>query len=79
MALCGGTAQNDNLTIHEDKARGVYVKGLTDVYVGGQAEVFAVMKAGAKSRVVSSTRKCLPKRFISHTWVTGARMVMTRD
>ncbi|RSH95610.1 hypothetical protein EHS25_000702 [Saitozyma podzolica] len=47
--------QNDNLSIHEDKARGVYVKGLTDVYVGSGDEVFRVMKAGGASRAVSST------------------------
>ncbi|KAL1411173.1 hypothetical protein Q8F55_002123 [Vanrija albida] len=46
---------NDNLSIHEDKTRGVYVKGLTDVYVGSEAEVFKVMKAGGSSRAVSST------------------------
>lgn len=48
-------AQNDNLSIHEDKTRGVYVKGLTDVYVGSEAEVFKVMKAGGASRATSST------------------------
>nr|XP_019013289.1 kinesin [Kwoniella pini CBS 10737]OCF52070.1 kinesin [Kwoniella pini CBS 10737] len=47
--------QNDNLSIHEDKARGVYVKNLTDVYVGSEAEVYKVMKAGGSSRAVSST------------------------
>lgn len=35
----------------------MHVKGLTDVYVGSQVEVFEVMKAGAKSRVVASTSK----------------------
>lgn len=48
-------AQNDNLSIHEDKARGVYVKGLTDVYVGSEADVYKVMRAGGSSRAVSST------------------------
>ncbi|KAG7571473.1 hypothetical protein FFLO_00656 [Filobasidium floriforme] len=47
---------NDNLSIHEEKNRGVYVKGLTDVYVGSEMEVFDVMKAGARSRVVASTQ-----------------------
>ncbi len=28
--------QNDNLQIHEEKNRVVYVKGLSDFYVGGQ-------------------------------------------
>ncbi|KAL7422147.1 hypothetical protein Q5752_002790 [Cryptotrichosporon argae] len=46
---------NDNLSIHEDKARGVYVKGLTEVYVGSEAEVYMVMKKGGASRAVSST------------------------
>lgn len=46
---------NDNLSIHEDKTRGVYVKGLTDVYVGTEAEVYAVMKAGGKARAISAT------------------------
>jgi kinesin family protein 5 len=50
-------AAEDNLTIHEDKARGVYVKGLTEVYVGSETEVYAVMKAGGASRAVSATRK----------------------
>lgn len=55
-------AANDNLSIHEDKARGVYIKGLTDVYVGSEAEVFNVMKAGGASRAVSSTSMLLRHR-----------------
>lgn len=51
------TAQNDNLSIHEDKARGVYVKGLTDVYVGSEMDVYKVMKAGGASRATSSTSR----------------------
>ncbi|WWC85238.1 uncharacterized protein L201_000100 [Kwoniella dendrophila CBS 6074] len=47
--------QNDNLSIHEDKARGVHVKNLTDVYVGSESEVYKVMKAGGSNRAVSST------------------------
>ncbi|KIR37533.1 kinesin [Cryptococcus deuterogattii 99/473] len=47
--------QNDNLSIHEDKQRGVYVKNLTDVYVGSEEDVYRVMKAGGASRAVSST------------------------
>ena len=50
-------AQNDNLSIHEDKTRGVYVKGLTDVYVGSETDVYKVMRAGGSSRAVSSTSK----------------------
>ncbi|ORX39658.1 putative kinesin [Kockovaella imperatae] len=47
--------QNDNLSIHEDKQRGVYVKNLTEVYVGSESEVYKVLKAGGASRATSST------------------------
>jgi kinesin family protein 5 len=33
------------------------VKGLTEVYVGSETEVYAVMKAGGASRAVSATRE----------------------
>lgn len=58
--------QNDNLSIHEDKQRGVYVKNLTDVYVGSEEDVYRVMKAGAASRAVSSTSKS--------NWLTSFRV-----
>jgi kinesin family protein 5 len=48
-------AQNDNLPIHEDKQRGVYVKGLLEVFVGSVEEVFEAMRRGQSSRVVAST------------------------
>lgn len=49
------TAQNDNLSVHEDKTRGVYVKNLSEYYVSSEEEVYKVMKAGGSSRAVSST------------------------
>ncbi|KAI9253013.1 kinesin heavy chain [Sporodiniella umbellata] len=45
----------DNLPIHEDKTHGVYVKGLLEVYVGSQDDVYEVMKNGSANRVVSAT------------------------
>ncbi|KAJ1656928.1 hypothetical protein IWQ61_003589 [Dispira simplex] len=47
--------QNDNLPIHEEKSRGVYVKGLCEVYVSSIEEVYQVMKQGGDSRVVAYT------------------------
>ncbi|KIS67718.1 Kinesin-1 motor protein [Mycosarcoma maydis] len=47
--------QNDNLQVHEEKNRGVYVKGLSDFYVGGQADVYEIMRQGGLARAVSST------------------------
>jgi kinesin family protein 5 len=46
---------NDNLPIHEDKMRGVYVRDLTESFVGSASEVFSIMQEGLKARAVSST------------------------
>ncbi|RHZ77651.1 hypothetical protein Glove_174g172 [Diversispora epigaea] len=47
--------QNDNLPIHEEKNRGVYVKGLLEVYVSSIQEVYEVMKRGGSARIVAYT------------------------
>ncbi|KAF8334309.1 kinesin heavy chain [Cantharellus anzutake] len=46
---------NDNLQIHEEKSKGVYVKGLSDYYVGSAKEVYEIMRQGASSRMVTAT------------------------
>ncbi|KAF0427432.1 kinesin heavy chain [Gigaspora margarita] len=43
--------QNDNLPVHEEKNRGVYVKGLLEVYVGSVQEVYEVMKRGGSAHM----------------------------
>ena len=43
------------MPIHEDKTKGVYVKGLLEVYVGSTDEVYEVMKRGSNNRVVAYT------------------------
>lgn len=47
--------QNDNLPIHEDKQRGVYVKGLHEFYVANVDEVYQVLERGSQSRAVAAT------------------------
>lgn len=47
--------QNDNLPIHEDKQRGVYVKGLHEFYVANVGEVYQVLERGSQSRAVAAT------------------------
>jgi kinesin family protein 5 len=47
--------QNDNLPIHEEKNRGVYVKGLLEIYVSSVQEVYEVMRRGGNSRAVAAT------------------------
>jgi kinesin family protein 5 len=47
--------ENDNLPIHEEKSKGVYVKGLLEVFVGSVEEVFEAMDQGMANRVVAST------------------------
>lgn len=46
---------NDNLPVHEEKNRGVYVKGLLEVYVSSQEEVYEVLRRGGTARAVSAT------------------------
>src|SRR5436305_1348511 len=46
---------NDNLPVHEEKNRGVYVKGLLEIYVSSIQEVYEVMRRGGASRAVAST------------------------
>ncbi|OBZ83544.1 Kinesin heavy chain [Choanephora cucurbitarum] len=46
---------NDNLPIHEDKVKGVYVKGIKEVYVADTNEVYDVMRIGGDNRVVAYT------------------------
>lgn len=60
------SAQNDNLQIHEEKSKGVYVKGLTDYYVGSASEVYEIMRQGGMARVVTATSKSTapPQRCI---------------
>ncbi|OLY81711.1 Kinesin heavy chain [Smittium mucronatum] len=46
---------NDNLPIHEDKSRGVHIKGVLEIFVSDVEEIYETMKQGAKSRVVAHT------------------------
>ena len=47
--------QNDNLPIHEEKSRGVYVKGLLEIYVSSIQEVYEVMRRGGAARATAAT------------------------
>ncbi|KAF9792784.1 kinesin heavy chain [Thelephora terrestris] len=47
--------QNDNLQIHEEKSKGIYVKNLSDFYVSNAREVYEIMRQGGSARAVSST------------------------
>ncbi|KXS10182.1 kinesin-domain-containing protein [Gonapodya prolifera JEL478] len=46
---------SDNLPIHEDKGRGVYVKGLLECYVGEIGEVYEIMRRGMANRQTAET------------------------
>ena len=46
---------NDNLPVHEEKNRGVYVKGLMELYVASVQEVYTIMDRGQRARAVAST------------------------
>jgi hypothetical protein len=59
LEVCRPAAQNDNLQVHEEKSRGVYVKGLTQYNVSEAAEVYQIMRQGQASRATSSTSESL--------------------
>ncbi|OMJ92148.1 hypothetical protein SteCoe_5137 [Stentor coeruleus] len=44
-----------NLKIHEDKIKGVFIEGLTEMYVSNDIEVHEIMKEGNENREVAST------------------------
>ncbi|KAJ3324447.1 hypothetical protein HDV06_006858 [Boothiomyces sp. JEL0866] len=46
---------NDNLPVHEDKSKGVYVKGLLEIFVGSVDDVYEAMRRGQTARVVANT------------------------
>lgn len=47
--------RKNNLKIHEDKARGVYIEDLTESYVTTGAEVYELMRIGTNNREVAYT------------------------
>ena len=57
LDLCLEPGQSTNLQVHENKAQGVYVKGLSSIFVASIEEVYELMKQGAKNRMVAYTSK----------------------
>eukprot|EP00388_Colpodella_angusta_P019451 GDKJ01048686.1.p1 GENE.GDKJ01048686.1~~GDKJ01048686.1.p1 ORF type:complete len:833 (-),score=285.95 GDKJ01048686.1:402-2900(-) len=45
----------DNLKVHEDKVRGIYVGDITEEYVACEEEVFQLMEVGQQNRSVAAT------------------------
>ena len=45
----------DNLKVHEEKGKGVYIADATETYVGDEMEVYDIMKIGTKNRSISAT------------------------
>jgi kinesin family protein 5 len=47
--------KKNNLKVHESKEEGVYVKDMTESYVGGEDEVFSLLKVGNENRSIGAT------------------------
>lgn len=45
----------DNLKIHEEKSKGVYMGDLTEQYISSEREVYDIMKQGNANRSIAST------------------------
>lgn len=46
----------NNLKVHEDKSRGVYIADLTEEYVSDEVEVYNLMRDGTANREVAATQ-----------------------
>jgi kinesin family protein 5 len=57
---------SENLPIHEDRNRGVYVKGLLEIFVASVDEVLRAMRKGDQARATSPTKMNLESSR-SHT------------
>lgn len=44
-----------NLNVREDKAKGIYIEGLSEHYVGSEDEVLEIMEIGSDNRSVAAT------------------------
>lgn len=68
-------ATNDNLPVHEEKNRGVYVKGLLEVYVSSVEEIYEVLRRGGQARIVSCTSMysnyCYVSSCLCLCWANG--------
>jgi kinesin family protein 5 len=47
--------KKNNLKVHESKDDGVYVGDMTESYVGGEDEVFSLLKVGNENRSIGAT------------------------
>eukprot|EP00929_Paragymnodinium_shiwhaense_P119405 TRINITY_DN912_c0_g4_i1.p1 TRINITY_DN912_c0_g4~~TRINITY_DN912_c0_g4_i1.p1 ORF type:complete len:686 (+),score=178.33 TRINITY_DN912_c0_g4_i1:234-2291(+) len=47
--------KKDNLKIHEDKARGIFIGEVTESYAGCEQEIFVAMRVGHTNRAVAET------------------------
>lgn len=45
----------DNLKIHEEKSKGVYIQDVTEIYCSEEGEIYALMKQGNANRATTAT------------------------
>ena len=45
----------DNLKIHEEKGKGVYIQDITEIYCSDEQEIYQLMKQGNSNRAVVAT------------------------
>jgi kinesin family member 5 len=50
------TAKKNNLKVREEKNKGIWVEGMTEVYVSSEDEVLDVIRAGSQNRAIAETK-----------------------
>ena len=53
--LLDNTRVKTNLTVREDKIRGIYIAGVTEEYVASEDELFQIMQNGSSNRATAAT------------------------
>lgn len=48
--------RKNDLKIHENKAQGVHVAGMTETYVGSEEEVHDILNTGNENRSIAATQ-----------------------
>ncbi len=50
-------ASKNNLQVREEKSKGIWVEGASEVYVSSEQDVLDVIRIGSNNRAIAATRK----------------------
>lgn len=51
-------ASKSNLKVREEKSKGIWVEGATEIYVSSEQDVLDVIRVGGQNRAIAATSMC---------------------